>query len=169
MLCLEVSFMVRTGPLALWYMPTRGSHPLTYMPPRIIELSYWNDSTCDYPIFSNSQLYEMYHFDINSRADNDGYICISTGDTNQHVVLCQYSFHPEKSYFSWCNVKRDGLSKTCARNVFKLTKHMSYAVELLRVCHLLVNIYNCLKGDSASSYNWFDCSPMHHALDQYLT
>jgi hypothetical protein len=50
---------------------------------------------------------------------------------------------------------------------FKLAQHKPYAVELLRVCHLLVNIYNCLKGDSASGYNAFDCSPP--SLEQYLS
>jgi hypothetical protein len=42
---------------------------------------------------------------------------------------------------------------------FKLAQHKPYAVELLRICHLLVNINSCLKGNSASGYNAFDCSP----------
>ena len=38
-------------------------------------------------------------------------------------------------------------------NRFKLAQHKPYALELLRIWNLLVNIYNCLKGDSASGYN----------------
>lgn len=49
---------------------------------------------------------------------------------------------------------------------FKLAQHTPYAVELLRVCFLLCNIYTCLKGDSASSYLTFDCPPP--SLEDYL-
>ena len=31
--------------------------------------------------------------------------------------------------------------------------HLQYAFELLRVCHLMINIYNCVNGSSSSGYH----------------
>ena len=90
---------------------------LTYMPRRMINVSDWNDATSDYLTgFDNSEVCEIYHlFDINSRADDDGHIRISTGNTNQYGALCQYIFHPEELFlFLMTRCKKDGLSKTCA-------------------------------------------------------
>ena len=42
-----------------------------------------------------------------------------------------------------------------------------YSIELLRVCHLLTNIYNCCHGDMASGYRKFNCPPP--TLEEYLT
>lgn len=43
------------------------------------------------------------------------------------------------------------LFKLCSdRSSYKLAKEHPYAVEQLRVCHLLTNIYNCLNGDKFS-------------------
>jgi hypothetical protein len=45
-------------------------------------------------------------------------------------------------------------------------KKNPYAVEQLRVAHLLCNINICLKGDQASGQNMFDCAPPR--LEEYL-
>lgn len=49
---------------------------------------------------------------------------------------------------------------------FKLAKKNPYALEQLRVCHLLANCYVCLNGDQASSINTFGCAPP--TLEEYL-
>ena len=49
---------------------------------------------------------------------------------------------------------------------FRLAKKVPYALEQLRVCHLLTNCYVCLNGDQSSSTNTFDCSPP--TLEEYL-
>lgn len=71
----------------------------------------------------------------------------------QHIEL---KYGRTASLFSICNDPSN----------FKLAQHTPYAVELLRACYLLCNIYTCLKGCSASGYNTFDCSPP--SLEDYL-
>lgn len=53
-----------------------------------------------------------------------------------------------------------------SREGFKLAQNNPYALEQLRVCHLLVNCYVCLNGDQASSDNTFGCNPPR--LEEYL-
>jgi hypothetical protein len=49
---------------------------------------------------------------------------------------------------------------------YQLGKKRPYALEQLRVCHLLVNCYICLNGDQASGVNTFNCpSPR---IEDYL-
>ena len=48
----------------------------------------------------------------------------------------------------------------------KLAKKNPYALEQLRVCHLLTNCYVCLNGDQASCDSMFGCTPPK--LDDYL-
>ncbi len=45
-------------------------------------------------------------------------------------------------------------------------KRNPYAIEQLRVAHLLTNISICLKGDQASGLNMFDCDPP--SVEEYL-
>jgi hypothetical protein len=40
---------------------------------------------------------------------------------------------------------------------YQLGKKRPYALEQLRVCHLLVNCYICLNGDQANGVNTFNC------------
>lgn len=47
-----------------------------------------------------------------------------------------------------------------------LGKRNPYALEQLRVAHLLTNISICLKGDQASGMNMFDCDPP--SVEDYL-
>ena len=49
---------------------------------------------------------------------------------------------------------------------YKLANKRSVAVEQLRVCHLLVNCYNCLNGDQACHASTFGCSAP--SLEAYL-
>jgi hypothetical protein len=49
---------------------------------------------------------------------------------------------------------------------YQLGKQHPYALEQLRVCHLLVNCYICLNGDQASGVNTFNCPPPR--IDDYL-
>ena len=44
-------------------------------------------------------------------------------------------------------------------HVYQLAKRHPYALEQLRVCHLLMNCYICFNGDQASGVNTFNCSP----------
>ena len=48
----------------------------------------------------------------------------------------------------------------------QLGKRHQYAIEQLRVCHLLMNCYVCLNGDQGGSVNTFGISPPR--LDRYL-
>ena len=57
--------------------------------------------------------------------------------------------------------------RICAdKNAFRLAKNNNYCVELLRVVHLMVNIYICLNGDQGSSVNTFALTPQR--LEEYL-
>ena len=80
--------------------PQEEAIPLTYMPCRLIQLSDWNNATCEYlTSFNNNELREIFRlFDISSRADHDGYICICIGNTNQYGALCHYIFHLEEIF-----------------------------------------------------------------------
>ena len=49
----------------------------------------------------------------------------------------------------------------------KLAKPNPYALEQLRVCHLMLNCKVCLNGDQAGSTNTFGVAPP--SLEQYLT
>ncbi|KAL7526186.1 hypothetical protein ACHAXR_002464 [Thalassiosira sp. AJA248-18] len=49
---------------------------------------------------------------------------------------------------------------------YQLGKRCPYALEQLRVCHLIMNCYICLNGDQGSSVNTFACSPPR--LQDYL-
>jgi hypothetical protein len=49
---------------------------------------------------------------------------------------------------------------------FKLAQRNPYAIEQLRVCHLLGNIHNCLNGGKASGALVFCCEPPE--LEEYL-
>ncbi len=44
---------------------------------------------------------------------------------------------------------------------YQLGKQHPYALEQLRVSHLLLNCYICFNGDQASSVDAFDCPPPH--------
>lgn len=57
--------------------------------------------------------------------------------------------------------------RVCAmKENYKLGKKVPYCEEQLRVCHLLLNCYNCLNGDQAGSDNTFGLSPPR--LEEYL-
>jgi hypothetical protein len=45
------------------------------------------------------------------------------------------------------------------RRGYQLAKKRPYALEQLRVCHLLMNSYICFNGDQAGSVNTFNCMP----------
>ncbi len=49
---------------------------------------------------------------------------------------------------------------------YQLAKQHPYALEQLRVCHLLVNCYICFNGDQVSSVNTSNCPPP--CIDEYL-
>jgi len=68
----------------------------------------------------------------------------------------------EKNYGMTSNIFRICSSK----EGLKLAKKNPYALEQLRVCHLLVNCYVCLNGDQASSDYTFGVSPPR--LEDYL-
>ena len=42
---------------------------------------------------------------------------------------------------------------------YQLAKKCPYALEQLRVCHLLMNCYICFNGDQAGGVNTFNCMP----------
>ena len=49
---------------------------------------------------------------------------------------------------------------------YQLGKQHPFALEQLRVCHLLMNCYICLNGDQASGVNTFNCPPPR--IENYL-
>ena len=58
-------------------------------------------------------------FDIGSQADNDGYIRISSGQTNQRGRDCQYLFHPEEIFlFLMTRCKKGWTIKDMCNQVF---------------------------------------------------
>ena len=69
-------------------------------------------------------------------------------------------------------IERNYGLKTCVFRIcdsnsgWKLGKKCPYALEQMRVCHLLLNCYICLNGDQASSNNTFACTPPR--LQDYL-
>ncbi|KAL9189077.1 hypothetical protein ACHAXT_011567 [Thalassiosira profunda] len=71
-------------------------------------------------------------------------------------ITIEKNYAMKANLFRICNSK-EGL---------KLAKKNPYALEQLRVCHLLVNCYVCLNGDQASSINTFGVSPPK--LEDYL-
>ena len=68
----------------------------------------------------------------------------------------------ERNYAMVSNIFRICSSK----EGYKLAKRNPYALEQLRVCHLLTNCYICFNGDQASCDNTFGVSPP--TLEQYL-
>ena len=69
-------------------------------------------------------------------------------------------------------IERNYGHRSCVQRIcdssagLQLGKRHPYALEQLRVCHLLMNCYICLKGNQGSSVNTFDCSPPR--LQDYL-
>ncbi len=91
-----------------------------------------------------------------------GIFHLTVAETTINYVLKSARMTIEKNYgmtnvvFRICN----------ATDEYKLTRQKSYAVEQLRVCHLLVNCYSCLNGNQAAHSNVFDCIPP--TLEDYL-
>lgn len=86
---------------------------------------------------------------------------------NQFMRICDAEMRACRQHIEFGYGKIANIFSICADSKnFKLGNHRPYANELLRVCHLLCNIYNCLKGDSSSGYNAFDCPPP--SLEDYL-
>jgi len=68
----------------------------------------------------------------------------------------EWSYGDVSKYFSICAHPKHNM----------LAKKNPYAIEQLRVAHLLCNIYTCLNGDKASGHNGFCCPPPK--LEDYL-
>ena len=68
----------------------------------------------------------------------------------------EWSYGDVSKYFSICAHPKHNM----------LAKKNPYAIEQLRVAHLLCNIYTCLNGDKASGHNGFCCKPPR--LEDYL-
>lgn len=83
----------------------------------------------------------------------------------QKLCNAEYKAARERIEFSYQD--RNNLCKICADPAnFRLGKRHPYAMEQLRVCHLMTNIHNCLNGDKASSYKAFNIPPPK--LEEYL-
>lgn len=67
----------------------------------------------------------------------------------------------------WPFADRDALFGICTeKSCYWLGKYCPFAIELLRVCYLLTNIYTCLNGNKSTSYKRFGLSPP--ILEEYL-
>lgn len=81
--------------------------------------------------------------------------------------VCNAEFKAFRQRIEFGYGERNNNFKICADpSNFRMGKKHPYAIEQLRVCHLLTNIYNCLNGDKSSSYNCFRCLPPK--MEDYL-
>ena len=68
----------------------------------------------------------------------------------------EWSYGDVSKYFSICVHPKHSM----------LAKKNPYAIEQLRVAHVMCNIYTCLNGDKASGHNEFCCPPPKLEDDQ---
>lgn len=68
----------------------------------------------------------------------------------------EYNYGSMSMHFKICDDKKHNM----------IGKKNPYAIEQLRIAHLLTNISICLKGDQGSGENMFDCAPPR--LEEYL-
>lgn len=81
--------------------------------------------------------------------------------------LCNKKMKPIRQAIEWSYGDVENIFQICANpKNYRLGKRLPYAQEQLRVCHLLSNIYVCLNGSKAASYQKFKCMPP--SLDEYL-
>lgn len=81
--------------------------------------------------------------------------------------VCNYEFKRARQRIEFDYGDRNNNNKIMQGKFnFRLGKQHPYAIEQVRVCHLLTNIYNCLHGNKSSSYDCFRCDPP--LLEDYL-
>ena len=80
---------------------------------------------------------------------------------NKALKYCRWTIE-----WSYGRISRD--FEICANPKHNMIgKRNPYALEQLRVAHLLANVSVCLKGDQTSGNTMFDCRPPR--LEDYLT
>ena len=85
----------------------------------------------------------------------------------EYMRVCDSEMKACRQSIEWGYGKTDNIFSICDNaDNFKLGKRNPYAIELLRVCHLLTNIYNCVNGDQSSGHSMFNCPAP--SLEQYL-
>ena len=79
--------------------------------------------------------------------------------------VCNNRIKPARQTIEHCYGELETNFRICTQpSSMKLCQSNPYAIEQLRVCHLLSNIYTCLNGNKCSLA--FDCTPP--SLDDYL-
>ena len=85
----------------------------------------------------------------------------------QYERICNAEFKQIRQRIEFGFGIRENLFECgCKPSHFRLGKRYPYAIELVRVLHLLTNIYVCLNGDESSGYKCFRCPPPR--LEDYL-
>ena len=79
----------------------------------------------------------------------------------EFMRYCNAEFRACRQHIEISSGKGDNLFKiTESFRSFKLAQSNLYSVELLRMSHFLVNIYNILRGNSSSGYDQFDIATL---------
>ena len=85
----------------------------------------------------------------------------------EYMRICDAEMKACRQSIEWNFGKNQNVFSICKDpDQFKLGKQNPYAMELLRVTHLMTNMYNCVNGDMSSGYGKFDCAPPK--LEEYL-
>jgi len=86
--------------------------------------------------------------------------------TQQHRIVDAELRAVRQHIEFWYGKAANNFKVIADKKSFKLASHTPHAIELLRVSHLLVNIYNIIHGDTSSGVTQFDCPPP--SLEEYL-
>ena len=85
----------------------------------------------------------------------------------EYMRICDAEMKACRQSIEWNFGKNQNVFSICKDpGQFKLGTRNPYAMELLRVTHLMTNMYNCVNGDMYSGYGKFDCAPPK--LEEYL-
>lgn len=85
----------------------------------------------------------------------------------EYQHMCNVAIKKCRQSIEWNYGKVSNQFEICSHPKHNMIgKKNPYAIEQLRVAHLLTNISICLDGDQASGHNMFDCSPPR--LEEYL-
>lgn len=86
---------------------------------------------------------------------------------NQHEIKINAAFRAARMPIERNYGQTSCVFRICdSRRAHQLGKRHPYALEQLRVCHLLMNCYICCNGDQGGGVNTFACTPPR--LEEYL-
>ena len=107
-----VSTWLRLDHLLYDITPLEASYSSQFTPYQNVRLDDWDDLYCKkYTSFLGNTLRDIYRlFGLANIADNDGFIHIPTGHTNDHGVACRYRIHAEELFLFFMTRMKKGWS-----------------------------------------------------------